>query len=571
MLHNKLMQNVNSSILAKTLFKISRFCNNRWLSRTLFRRVYNKFGGNLVHTTCGGAGLDPEVQRDLAALSIELFMGYGTTEASPAISYSNIAENRFGSAGKVLPGVKVKIEDGEIVVKGPNVSKGYYKNPKKTSEKFKDGWFYTGDLGEFDKDGFLYIKGRKKEVIVLSNGKNIWPQTIEDEIEKKVGIVEEIGLFEDRGTLKCVVKPNLDFAVTNSISNISSNIKDKISDYNISVPDYQQIKEVIVTSESLPRTRIGKLKRFLLPTISKEKKSEAQTKKMNSKEYAALEEFFLSNFNKQITPDSHIELDLSMDSIGRVDFIEFVQNKFSVKMELEDLAKNPLIKDIVSFIRTNTSKVKALGKKIKKHIGNVKINRTFMKVARFVSSIFMDVKVIGAENVPNRPVLMVANHLSVLDWYAIAIALGEKSETTLCLGKDKLMKNPLSRFIAESSNTIVFNVDRNVGEALENIKIALQGGNSVNIFPEGARSRDGSLLEFKKTFARIAKEAEVDVVPIRIDGTFELMPPGSNFPKRGKVRVSFGKPISYTKNIDDIVNESRSSIEKMLDKADYNS
>ena len=173
------------NLLNKMLF-ISEKLHSQFLSRVLFYPVCSKFGSKLDTIACGGSTLEPELEREWRAMGISLIQGYGLTETSPVVSINSFEYHRLGSIGRVLPGVNIKLEeDGEILVKGPGVFRGYYNDEEKTKQAFTDdGWFKTGDIGYFDDDGFLFLKGRKKYRITTSGGQEIFPEDIELELNK---------------------------------------------------------------------------------------------------------------------------------------------------------------------------------------------------------------------------------------------------------------------------------------------------------------------------------------------------------------------------------------------------
>ncbi|MGL6120897.1 MAG: AMP-binding protein, partial [Fusobacteriaceae bacterium] len=184
MFHKGIMSKINSSKVAHTLFKICEKLKNPAISKKVFKKIHTAFGGHMKLLASGGAKLDPQIMRDFTNMGFLMLEGYGLTETSPLISFNHPDDIKAGTVGFPIPGVEVKIaDDGEILVKGNNVMKGYYNKPEATAQAIVDGWFNTGDLGYFDGK-HLTITGRKKEMIVLSNGKNINPSDIEVELIK---------------------------------------------------------------------------------------------------------------------------------------------------------------------------------------------------------------------------------------------------------------------------------------------------------------------------------------------------------------------------------------------------
>lgn len=246
------------------------------MRRMIFKEIHESFGGKLRLFVNGAAALDPEVEKGFNDLGIRTLQGYGLTETSPVVAAENDFKIRIGSIGKVLPSLKVKIINkdkdgiGEIIVKGPSVMLGYYNNDEANKESLKDGWFYTGDLGYFDKDNFLYISGRCKSVIVLKNGKNIFPEEMETLVNRIDGVKESMiyGKPEEKDDdVKICVKIVYDKEIMKDTYNLEdeNQIKDflwqKVKEINKTMPTYKYIKEVIVTDKELIKTTTQKIKR----------------------------------------------------------------------------------------------------------------------------------------------------------------------------------------------------------------------------------------------------------------------------------------------------------------------
>ena len=246
--------------------KLFRKFDIKPVEKKIFKEIHNKIGKHLRFLISGGAKLNEKVWRDLEAFGFNILEGYGLTETSPLISVNRPNAKKIGTAGLPVDQVEVKItEKGEIAVKGPNVMKGYYNKPEETKKVIKDGWFYTGDLGFIDEDGFIHITGRAKEVIVLDNGKNVYPEDIELEILKSPYILE-CGIFYDK-TMKALIRPDFELLVEENVKEIREFIKKEIHKYTKHLQPYKKIKEFKIIDRELPRTRIGKLRRFLLPKV----------------------------------------------------------------------------------------------------------------------------------------------------------------------------------------------------------------------------------------------------------------------------------------------------------------
>jgi long-chain acyl-CoA synthetase len=218
------------------------------------------FGGKLKVIIVGGARLDPFYVDEFEKYGIELWQGCGMTETSPVISFNGFAGKRTGSCGRPLKNIEVKIEDEEIMVRGPIVMKGYYKMPEETAEALKDGWMHTGDLGRFDENGFLYITGRKKNLIILANGENVSPEELENDLYKIPLIGEVVVMGQPQGLIAHVY-PDETETKKMSPDVIREKIRKEVDKYNKKQPAYRRIIDVVMRDEPFPKTTTRKIKR----------------------------------------------------------------------------------------------------------------------------------------------------------------------------------------------------------------------------------------------------------------------------------------------------------------------
>ena len=245
--------------------------------KEVFKDIHNIFGGNIKLFVSGAAALDKEVEQAFRDWGVNLCQGYGLTETSPVIGVETNENFRVGSIGKALPHIQAKIEDandegmGELVVKGPNIMLGYYNDEEATNEVMKDGWFFTGDLAKIDEDGYIFICGRKKSVIVLKNGKNIFPEEMENLVNKIEGVKESF-IFgrqksDDKEDIKINVKIIFDREVMKEAYKVETDdeiykvLADKIKEINRIMPKYKAIRGIIISEEPLIKTTTNKIKR----------------------------------------------------------------------------------------------------------------------------------------------------------------------------------------------------------------------------------------------------------------------------------------------------------------------
>ena len=281
-MYKKVMKTIEKKGKLKTVqkgIKISQFLLKFGIDirKKLFKEIHDTLGGNIRVFVAGGAALDPETEKGFNELGFTLYQGYGLTESSPVISVEDDKYQRLGSIGKAFPSLDVKIDDpneegiGELLVKGPSVMLGYYNNEEATKETItEDGWLHTGDLAKIDKDDFIFISGRKKFVIVLKNGKNIYPEEIEALINKIEGIKESFvyGKPEEDGDYKICAKIVYDEELVEEIygtkdpEQLKEKIWQEVKKMNKSMPAYKYVREISVTNKELIKTTTQKVKRF---------------------------------------------------------------------------------------------------------------------------------------------------------------------------------------------------------------------------------------------------------------------------------------------------------------------
>ena len=594
MLHKAIMNKINSSWITKKIFKICQSINSKSLSRLVFKKVYNELGGSLRVMASGGAKLDPEVSRDYLTLGLPMIEGYGLTETSPIIAFNKPTNVKAGTVGEIIPDVEVKIaEDGEILVKGANVMKGYYNNPTATKEVIdENGFFHTGDLGKFDGD-HLVIVGRKKEMIVLSNGKNINPADIENEIMKGTDLIKEIAVMEYNNHLMAVVYPDFDLIKHRNITNIKESLKWEIIDkYNVTAPKYRKILEVKIVKNELPKTKLGKVRRFMLndflkgevveegaegTVVNQQSKKEIEVPEELKEIYTTLKENIEKNYDAQVTPDAHLELDLGLDSLDIVEILSFVESSYGVKIKEEEFTNIKNVLTLAEFIKNHGgtfSNVEIDWKNILNERIDIDLPKSAWvgKLIRIITmpifSLYFSLKKESQDKISNEPAIYIGNHQSFLDALMFNQAIPMKMmNDTYYIATVVHFDTPLRRYLADRGNVLIVDINKNLKETLQVSAEVLREGKNLVIFPEGARTRDGELQEFKKTFAILSKELNVPVVPFGIKGAYKAMPYGRKFPSMYPIKIKFFDKI-YPENltIEEIVEKSKEEIESWLTK-----
>lgn len=575
--HAGLMVKINAKLIAKWLFKLAHLINNLDFSRKIFKQVHAAFGGKVRLYVTGGAKMDPKVAQDLWALGFKILEGYGATETAPLIAANPQNRIKLGTVGKAISNCEIKLANQEILVKGRNVMQGYYKKTVATRKALKQGWYHTGDLGELDQEDYLTITGRKDELIVLPNGKNITPEEIEKNLQKTSSLVQDAAVLLKNGLLMALVYPDFASLGSQDINSALEKIKlQVISKYNESVPNHKKILNVMVVKEPLPRTRLGKLRRFLLKDIAAKQKLEMKPyEEPQYEEYFLLRDFLMQLKSTKVYPFEHFEMDLGLDSLDIVTLLSYIETTFGMTIRKEDLYKHAPLSKLAAFIHKQKKGVTTEALDWKKILDASRLKVTDKKkpniflekvIRRFLHNYFK-VSAQGLRDIPQPPFIFAANHLSYLDAPLIASVLDKKVlDDTYFIMKEKLVLYSLARFLSRGK-IISVNTDKDIKGALQKIAAYLKKGKNFLIFPEGTRSRDGKTGTFKKSFAILSRELQVPIVPVTIQGTYQALPRGRIIPRRTQLRIHFGKPIQPKKH--DYLTLTRkveTSVRKQIDK-----
>ena len=587
MLDKAIMIKINESSLAKFMFKMAEKINSMAIRKMLFSKVHKQFGGHIRLMVSGGAKIDKNILEDFRTMGFCAIQGYGMTETAPIIAFNVPGREKSDSAGEVIPNVEVKIaDDGEILVKGKNVMKGYYNNEKATEEAFdKDGWFHTGDLGRMDGK-YLIIIGRKKEMIVLPNGKNIDPNDIENEIIKNTDLIKEIAVTEYKEQLLAIIYPDFQQIEAKKIVNIKDAIKWEVIDkYNVTAPNYKKIHDIKIVKKELPKTRIGKIRRFMLKDLiedkddvieqKEEKKAIVVPPEMKEK-FDIINKYIDERYHKAIDLDSHIELDLGFDSLDIVEFMNFLNETFGINLVEQDFVENKTISAIIKLVNEKAGKfVEKVDKnenlkKIIESDSDVKLPKD-ARYAKFLRVIlgpffrfYFKYKCIDKENIKDGAGIIVGNHQSYLDGFMVNNVFTTKEmNDNYYIATALHFKSKTMKYLANHGNIILVDANRNLKNTLQAAAKVLKNNKKLIIFPEGARTRDGQLHEFKKTFAILAKDLNVPIYPFVLKGAYEAFPYNKKFPKRNNVSVQFLERIEpNNKTVEELVEETKNNIAK---------
>jgi long-chain acyl-CoA synthetase len=564
LLHKGIMTKINSSGVAKKIFALAKKVQSPRLSKKLFKKVHENFGGNIKYLISGGAALDKTIDEDFRTLGFEILSGYGMTECGPLISFPHPGKSKPGTTGFVTSTLELKItDDSEIIVRGRNVMKGYYKNPEATAAVIRDGWLHTGDMGHVDKKGYLHITGRLKEIIVLPNGKNINPEDIEKKILEVSDLIKDVGVFMADDKLQAVIYPDFQRLKDVNAVNIEEQIRwEAIDLYNRNASPSKRISGFTIIQEEIPRTRLGKIKRFVLESMAKARKTlekKPTDQEPDFREYQLIKAFLMQQKERRdIYPGDHLELDLGMDSLDKVSLQSWIKNTFGVDLQEDHLIHLPTVQQLSDYIREKRTRLNAQATDWG-HILKEKVDLTLPKIgpshkiirnsANLLFKFYFHLRSSGIENLPESPFILAPNHQSFLDGMFVSLFLSDNlSRKTYFYATEKHVRKNWVKKLADTNNVIVVDINKDLKGSIQKMAEVIRQGNNIIIFPEGARTRDGKLMEFKKTFAIIACEMGVPVVPVAISGAYEAFPTGTKIPKLFKeIHVDFLTPV-YPEN-----------------------
>ena len=580
MLYSGIMKKINASFVARTLFTICKKAKSPKLSRIVFSSVHKKMGGHLDYCVCGGAALDKEIGEGLTALGINLLEGYGMTEMAPIIAFTRPGDYICGCAGLPLPSVECKIVNGELCCKGNNLMKGYYNRPEETAQVIdSDGFLHTGDLAYLDEKGRVYLTGRTKEIIVLSNGKNVQPNEIEYKLEKYENRVKEAAVVQNGDMLMGIIVPNEAWARNLSDEEVEITLKKEVIEpYNLTVTNYKKLMSIFVYRGDLPRTKLDKLQRFKLKDILKSKgesvKSKVESAEEMSNEMRIIKDYIESEKKVEVHADDHLETDLAFDSLDKVGLQGFIEQTFGVDIQPEMMTTLRSVAEKVESRKThvdvnkmdwhemllaNNSSLELPSTSVFYPL-HAKLFKSFLKLNNRL-------KIVGEKNVPKKgPFIIAPNHQSFLDGPIVASGWSCKTlKNSYFFATEEHVKRPVVKSLAKRNNIIIME-KRNLKNSILKLSEVLKLGKNVVIFPEGSRSYDGEMVPFKKTFAILSKELNVPVVPVCIRGAYDVLPRGSKWIKPKKIEVEYLPPVMPENGdtYDSISDKVRDSIQKGL-------
>jgi long-chain acyl-CoA synthetase len=566
----------------KTLMAVNGELRNRKginLGKLLFWPVHRKFGGRMKFFVSGGSALPDDVHKAFHALGFKLDEGYGLTEAAPVLTVTQAGDKRLpGSVGKALPGIELRIHQpdaegvGEVIARGPNVMAGYFEDREATQAVLKEGWLSTGDLGRLDEKGNLYLVGRQKDVIIDANGKNVYP----DELEELYGAhahVKElsvVGLPDDAGgeRVACLCVPDYQDRPRDEVRR---ELERHFQEVSAEQPFYRRVKVLRLWDGELPRTSTRKVKRALvIEELKRLERVASAAEKARSPQaegdvdwLAQVVANVIQRPAAEVRPESKLQGDLGFDSLMLSELSTALEQAGVPVTAVSDLTRLVTVEDLRRVVQASgrapsaevrareitreTERAQGEGLEVSMPDWVARAGRSVIGAGqRAVYGGLFDVKVKGQSFIPhNRNVLVVANHASHLDMGLVKYAMGEQGDRLVTVAaRDYFFDTPLKRAYFENFTNLI-PMDRK-GSLRESLRLAgesLVQGYNLLIFPEGTRSSNGELQEFKPTTGYLALTYGVDVLPMYLHGTWDALPKGSSWPEFTPLEVRLGPPL----------------------------
>jgi long-chain acyl-CoA synthetase len=560
---------------------------NAWLrdktslnfGQLLFYPIHEGLGGRIRYFISGGSALSENIQKDFQGLGFTILEGYGLTEASPVLTVTRPANRMLtGSVGKPLPGVEVRIADadasgvGEVIARGPNVMLGYYENPDATRSTLVDRWLYTGDLGRLDDDGNLYLVGRSKEIIVDTNGKNVYPDELEELYANSPYIKELsiVGLPDGLGEkVACLVVPDDEYDIALARDDLRRRIEEHFREVSATLPYYKRVKVLQFTNIELPRTATRKVKRLevveMMQALEQNQKSGRTPIAHESPGSDSLWvlKTVASVCNRpveEISINARLS-DLGFDSLMFVELGTAIENAGGSISAPERFNEVQDIRELISVVsrrspaagRVDGATARADSNRKQEDEINIPSlvrvvgNKGVDLVQRFFYERFLNTKYEGRTNIPpHTNFIVAANHCSHLDMGLTKMALGDAGRDMVALAAaDYFFDTKYKRAVMENfTNLVPMERTGSLRQSLRHARDYLDRGYNALIFPEGTRSITGEIADFKPVVGYLALHSRVGILPLYLYGTYEAFPKGSTIIKSRDIGARIGRFLS---------------------------
>lgn len=538
--------------------------------KLFFGPVHDKLGGRVKYLISGGSALPKSTAETFAGLGLHLSEGYGLTEAAPVLTVAKAsAKSRAGHVGKALPGLTIRIAEpdkdgvGEVCASGDSVMQGYYGNEAATREVLDaEGWLHTGDLGKFDKKGQLVLVGRSKDVIVGASGENVYPDDVEEWLGEVESVVELSIVGLKRGeteVVACLAVPLREKDVVREAAHRRAlrSLKKSIGE----LPKHCQPSVLHLYDADLPKTATRKVKRsevrLILERLTAASAASGPSSASMTGTLAMVQQALAGLTNRQVVdirPELSLKGDLGLDSLLAMELGVAIEARLGRSLPQEQLNRIDTVSELAELCATTRPVRKAL------HLDEEpesKIVELPAPVAALAKSLLgqaqmgfydrlMKPEVFGRAFIPhNRTTIVISNHASHLDMGLVKYALGNYGQGMVALAaQDYFFDGPWRRaYFKQLTNLQAFDRKTNLRQALRDAGATIRAGNNVLLFPEGTRTPDGSIQEFKSTLGHLALQNRTDILPLHLGGTYESWPKGRKVPTRRELTARIGPPL----------------------------
>ncbi|MGA9497084.1 MAG: AMP-binding protein [Terriglobales bacterium] len=625
LIHEKIFKELNKRgpatlRIVRTLMALNRGLRRVGINagKVFFGKIHATFGSRMRYLVTGGGRFDPAIARDFYSFGIDVLNAYGLTETTGGAFLNPPGHIVFGSVGRPFPGVEAKIVEektsdleriepgtqpsGEIAIRGAIVMKGYWNRPEATAEVLRDGWLYTGDLGYFDSRGNLFITGRRKEVIVLSNGKNVYPEEVEAHYQHAPSVKEIcVMALETRPgdptseRLHAVIVPNFEELRERKIVNTKEAIRIDIEALSHKIASTKRLGGYDIWQQDLPRTTTRKLKRFQIEKKVRELKEHGGDSEIGTdKPLTALtvdEQSWLDhedvkralaivqdrsrppsqngdrNGSVTIRPAHNLELDLGLDSMQRIELLTELEQQMNSEVPEAQLAEIYSVRDLVDAVLAGANRGEGRARAVTPPWStilnepvtdpevlalaghNLLAEIVFFLLGQLIYLFALDrfhLKVRGLENLPEKgPYLICPNHQSYIDPLVMTGALPwSLFHYCFALGTSDIFGKGFMRRLARWLRVVVLDPDANLVPAMRAGAFGLRQKRILILYPEGERTDNGTPRVFRKGAAILSIHTQAPIVPVAIEGFYEAWPRHKKFPRFTDLQIVFGPPIS---------------------------
>ena len=582
----------------------ARAANQHFLRRWwTFRRIRRQLGWKFWAIISGGAALDRDTEEFWHRLGYAVVQGYGLTETTSLISLNHPFHTSRGSIGKVLPGREIRLaEDGEILVRGSGVASGYWDGKKLEPVAGEEGWYKTGDLGTLDEQGNLFFKGRKKEVIVTPAGMNVYPEDLELALRAESEVQDAVVIGIDRGG-------NAESCAVLILRDSNQDAKQVVERANDSLAEYQRMRQWFLwPDEDFPRTSTGKPRRNVIRDTVEASVKKATGEGKHEPSVRLLAELVAKVTGRaapNLAPDADLERDLGLSSLERVELLGALEDRYQIDLSETRFASAATVGNVEKLLQDE----KNAGQTDHRQAGGpsdqderfeggaprafhyprwtLRWPATWLRLAAHYLLLRPAVfllgwpHVIGSENLRGvaGPLLVISNHVGDVDVGFIQTVLPARIRHRLATatGGEALeaLRSPARtrawllrtydrlQWLLGVTLLNLFPLPREAGfrRSFAYAGEAIDRGYSVLVFPEGRQTEDGKLRPFRAGIGLLATNLRVPVLPMRIDGLFELKRAGKKFAAPGKIQVRIGKPVQFDR--DTPAEEIAAALQKM--------